>query len=95
MAVIRSRSNEVRKKELRAKEDKLELIRDYAINNDFRIGELYNQSKSIKEISQYLVKVYYMGTENNKGNIIPITCSMNKIIELEHFIKNWVENNGN
>lgn len=74
----------------RAKEILLDSIRDFGVEHNFKIRDFQNNWKEMG-ISSYLIKVYYMGTFKNNGDIIPITCSMEHIQKLQVEIEKWVE----
>lgn len=83
-----NRYNKSKKQAVNNKMFMLEEIRQLSINVEFPIRSLlvapYN----------YLVKVYYMGTINEKGMMIPITASVDKINELRDYIEKWASDNG-
>lgn len=63
---------------------KLEELRKLAYEHNFPI-------RKFMKVNSYLSRVYYQGSEKIKGGIIPITCSMSAIYDLEREINLWVE----
>lgn len=84
-------SNRYNKSKKQARDNRmylLEEIREYAMSVDFPIWTIQTSGHN-----NYLVRVYYMGTINSNGMMIPITASINKINELREYIEKWAKDN--